>query len=350
MSLMGFNSNVSALANTSASMTSQIMPWLQQWQAALSQQYQNTIGSISGGNNNSNYNIKPIDPTKPADPAKTTVTADDLDDKKMKETLEKIKKTIGDDTYNKLKALLDDPTKLSEENYTKIQEIFAKFINGGRLFSTDIDALKAIIKDPTKTTVVEETKTDKNTSLSLIKQIDTNQATPLADDFKEAIYGSGTNSELMNRDARKIEANNVIEVMKKFEDEYGVDHNETLIDAIANDCERWDDEGDSWWQKNVWGSENAKTSVALIQEALKKRAQGVIDKFKAEHSNDEFYKELETAITNCSLNERKQGLESTKNLYKVLSKAEDALKDKGKFRDIDEIQAQNIYTANSAKV
>ena len=306
--LMNFDYSVGSFMDMSTSLYANIMPMMKQWMAQQAEMYKKIMENLHSNTRITNPNpsdddddTSKIDGKKHVKEAKVVETlqrmANNADIKSRFNTeityTNKEGKDVKAKLIDRLTALCEeyrkspDTAELSEDNFNTIWDIAGKFVKTGELTTADYKALLEIAKNPEgsgaykksdddgegKKGKKEGVRPEKNQAvLDAAEAGSPNNYKQLAAGFKEALYDANgtdedklyelTNEEFMNE-------YNVLEVYNKF-GQLGEarEYNQSLVQAIFDDCDGWYDGAEHWWKAN-----NAKPHIEAIDKAFIARAQ-----------------------------------------------------------------------------
>ena len=348
--LWSFGNNADAMLLNSTLLAQQSIPLLQQFNAQIAAQWQKMMMALSA-NNSANL---PFNINNPFGSSNRVDGSSKLSEDKIISTLEKMGQgdavsdrvnqyiTIKDKDGNEVKTtilrrliqLCDDYRKdpknaeLSKENYETIWDIAGKYAKTGTLSSEDFAILKEIALNPGgKSEKKEEKKETKETPMTDVANYKKNdpsyksEVTNIATEYKDALFGWGTDYTHLDNATNAINADNIVEVYDEYNRKYGINEGETLIDSIYNDFDDW---------TNTWyGVTGSASTFTAIHDKLAERAQNHIKKYgdedgKLQAALDKFNKEFE-AINDDNYDSKKSALKNMfADMVRAIKEAESA--------------------------
>ena len=295
--LMNFDFGTTQFLDSSTNIMYQVMPMMKQWMAQQAEMYQKIMENLHSSSKVTVENPDKkdnIDGTKvikesqinsvlnkiAADPANKDrfngeITITNKDGKEEKTTL--LRRLIQ---LSKEYQEAPDTAEISEENYKLLWDIAGKYAKTGELSTDDYKTLLEIAKNPggpgayKKPEEKPETKATPMTDIANYKKTDVeykNAVTNIAANYKQALFGLGTEYGPLQSATDSITADNIIEVYDEFNRKYGVNEGETLIESIYNDFDDWTN---SWY-----GITGSASTFTAIHDKLAERAQNHIEKY-----------------------------------------------------------------------
>lgn len=298
-----FGSDATSLLNGSASLCSQLMPALQEWQAGIAKQFQEIMMKIQSANG-----------TTKVDGADGTSSSSSGGTKKLKEgqIIATLNKMGGDsgvkDRFNKEITIKDkdgkeekttllrrlvgltkeyqenpDDCELSTANYRLVWDIAGKFAETGELTTEDYKILLDIAKNPggSKANKDEDdkgTKVRPNSGDRTSEKI-TSITNDLIDGIENGGYWGTDKKKIANAldPDNGIKKGNVLEVLDTYKKKMLAHPNEKqdLISGLLDDFGGWGDGDATGWSLGM-GSDDAKPRLEGIRIALVERAKAFI--------------------------------------------------------------------------
>ena len=321
--LFKFNCYAGNVLNQTA-MTNQFVDnWAQQFNARLTQWYQNMMSNLSFNTNITGW---------PGFPGMPSITggcncghagrsgraggAEGVDKKKDKMddlTVWKYMARLGSvDTYGdkvKEKVTLKDGTKstyvdrltqlckdyvtdnklgLSASEFEACKDAAEKMKESGKIDKSDYTALKAIVENHLGKKEKAEGEDDGDKEDKQVVRPDKylqeyadaeagspNNYKALSEELYQKLYNSDATEDDMALVTKHIDKYNVLNVAKDFKDNYGDLEEENLVDAIFADCTRWGKYSSIDGLKN-FTTDDAKPAITKISKALVDRANDII--------------------------------------------------------------------------
>lgn len=301
--LMNFDFGTTQFLDSSTNIMYQVMPMMKQWMAQQAELYQKIMENLHSSSKvtvENSDNKDNVDGTKvikesqinsvlnkiAADPANKDrfngeITITNKDGKEEKTTL--LRRLIQ---LSKEYQEAPDTAEISEENYKLLWDIAGKYAKTGELSTDDYKTLLEIAKNPggpgayKKPEEKPETKATPMTDIANYKKTDVeykNAVTNIAANYKQALFGLGTEYAPLQSATDSITADNIIEVYDEFNRKYGVNEGETLIESIYNDFDDWTN---SWY-----GITGSAATFTAIHDKLAERAQNHIEKYGDKDGN-----------------------------------------------------------------
>lgn len=298
-----FGSDATSLLNGSASLCSQLMPALQEWQAGIAKQFQDIMMKIQSANG-----------TTKVDGADGTSSSSSGGTKKLKEgqIIATLNKMGGDsgvkDRFNKEITIKDkdgkeekttllrrlvgltkeyqenpDDCELSTANYRLVWDIAGKFAETGELTTEDYKILLDIAKNPggSKANKDEDdkgTKVRPNSGDRTSEKI-TSITNDLIDGIENGGYWGTDKKKIANAldPDNGIKKGNVLEVLDTYKKKMLAHPNEKqdLISGLLDDFGGWGSGDATGWSLGM-GSDDAKPRLEGIRIALVERAKAFI--------------------------------------------------------------------------
>ena len=299
--LMNFDFGTTQFLDTSTNMFYQIMPMMKQWMAQQAEMYQKIMSSLHSSSSVTVTNPGTVDGTNVIKESQINsvlnkIATDPANKDRFTSKIEYVDKdgkTVKD--KNLLQRLIQlskeyqetpDTAEISEENYKLLWDIAGKYAKTGELSTSDYKILLEIAKNPggpgayKKPEEKPETKATPMTDIANYKKTDVeykNAVTNIAANYKQALFGLGTEYAPLQSATDSITADNIIEVYDEFNRKYGVNEGETLIESIYNDFDDWTN---SWY-----GITGSAATFTAIHDKLAERAQNHIEKYGDKDGN-----------------------------------------------------------------
>lgn len=300
-----FGSDATSLLNGSASLCSQLMPALQEWQAGIAKQFQEIMMKIQSGNGTTKVggadetSSSSTGSTKKFKEGQIIATLNKMGgDSSIKDRFNK-EITIKDKDGNEEKTTLlrrlvgltkeyqesPDDCELSTANYRLIWDIAGKYAETGELTTEDYKILLDIAKNPGSSKADKEEKDDEkpNKIRPNSDKRTSEKITSITNDLIDGIENGG----YWGSDKKKIAGaldpdkginkDNIIEVLGSYKKKMLAYPNEKqdLISGILDDFGGWGD-GDATGLTLFIGSDDAKTRLEGVRIALEERAKAFI--------------------------------------------------------------------------
>lgn len=298
-----FGSDATSLLNGSASLCSQLMPALQEWQAGIAKQFQEIMMKIQSANGTTN--VGDVDGTSSSSSGGTKklkegqiiatlnkmggdsgvkdrfnkeITIKDKDGKEEKTTL--LRRLVG---LTKEYQENPDDCELSTANYRLVWDIAGKFAETGELTTEDYKILLDIAKNPggSKANKDEDdkgTKVRPNSGDRTSEKI-TSITNDLIDGIENGGYWGTDKKKIANAldPDNGIKKGNVLEVLDTYKKKMLAHPNEKqdLISGLLDDFGGWGSGDATGWSLGM-GSDDAKPRLEGIRIALVERAKAFI--------------------------------------------------------------------------
>ena len=310
---------VDALATSSAMLSNTAPVMMNQFWANLAKYWQQmmmnlqstmpTISQTTPGAQTPSNPVNPItNPTGRISENKIVTILDrigKLDDRLQKEGEFDGKKM----TYlDRLKDLLDeyrkDPenARLSKENYEKIWDILSDCYKTGVLSSENWAALKKIDENHGESTTPANNNTQTGGVTTRSNNYEAGHTAAnngqIAETFFEALDGAATNQKDLAEACQKTDKYNVIEVIDEFNKRNNFENDETLIEAIFDDCQAWGNGVSKWYQFGT-SADDAKPYVESLTNNMIQRAADISELPNCSKETKENLKEKTEALKNA---------------------------------------------------
>lgn len=321
-----FNSNcdVNRLVASSTALYNFTTPMINSFMAQLAQYWQQMMTGLSSSNNfnvnapNTNFDFSVNRPSQPSVGVEST---ERLSEDKLLSMLDRLGKGSAKDRINqvieidgkemtlleRLKALIEEYQKdpenaaLSKENYQMIWDILDEYSKTGTLSSENLATLRKIALDPkVKLSGNNEDANPNARSANYANGHYTmdGQNQIVAETFFNALDGACTNQEDLASACKNTDKYNVIEVLDKFDKINKFENDETLIESIFDDCNKWGNGVSKWYNFGCKG-DDAKPYVESLATNMYERAQDISELSNCSQETKDNLKAKSEALQNA---------------------------------------------------